>query len=332
MTENPTGLRFDIYERVHLAEEQPAIRSLDSIELVPHIEVMTEGEQALLKGNLWLTGQYFSEFDDETRTLEHWIPVEITLPLNRVQRIEDIVVEIDNFDIDLLSSRLMNLTGVLSLRGFDTIPGEREWQEDHLNFLNEATEIRAGKPIIIPTDAKNDAKNETFVGYDTLAGDGTWLENIDPKETVINALEEPPAVFQIDIVQPEPEVIDDKKELKVAFGSKPYSAQEQSLYLKNLLPSETTGNGVPSSYGGRETIVEAEREGVRGDELEWKKLFLGESGNERLFQKVRLCIVQKEETMDGIAHRYSINPREIMLFNRLTNYQVAVGQVIYIPS
>ena len=59
MTEQTSGLRFDIYERVHLAEDQPDMKSLDSIEMVPLIQVNAEGEHAQLKGNLLLTGQYF---------------------------------------------------------------------------------------------------------------------------------------------------------------------------------------------------------------------------------------------------------------------------------
>lgn len=45
------------------------------------------------------------------------IPVEITVPLNRVSSLDDIAVEIENFDVDLLSKRSLNITGVLSLKG-----------------------------------------------------------------------------------------------------------------------------------------------------------------------------------------------------------------------
>lgn len=333
MTEQTTGLRFDIYERVHLAEDLPDMRSLDSIEMVPLIQVNVDGEHAQLKGNLLLTGQYFSDQNNETRTLEHWIPVEITLPLNRVERLEDIAVEIENFDIDLLSSRLLNVTGVLSLRGFDTVTIARDWQEESQLFVQEAEEERAAnKPKIAPP-VDPDPDTETLVGFDTLAGDGTWLEDNGPEN--IGGYEEP-AIFENVLEHEEPEslpiVVEDKKELKVGFGTKIPSGQEQLKNIKNLIQSDSNGKGgAGKKFGEREVIGDPGREGIRGDELEWKKLFLGER-DERSFQKVRLCIVQKEETMDGIAERYSMNAREIMLFNRLSNYQVAAGQVIYIPT
>lgn len=332
MSEQSTGLRFDIYERVHLAEDQPDMKSLDSIEMVPLIQVNVDGDHAQLKGNLLLTGQYFSEQDNETRTLEHWIPVEITLPLNRVERLEDIAVEIENFDIDLLSSRLLNVTGVLSLRGFDTVTVARDWQEESQLFMQQAEEERmAPKPKIVPLAPPEDPSAETYVGFDSITGDGTWLEEIVNNPEAIWA-EEDPSFYESNYIQPEPLPIpvEDKKELKVGFGSKNTTGQDQLKNIKNLIQGDPGGAG--KKYGERETTGDSGREGIRGDELEWKKLFLGERENERSFQKVRLCIVQKEETMDGIAERYSINAREIMMFNRLSNHQIAAGQVIYIPS
>ena len=36
------GLRFDIYERVHLPEQVKGIEQLDQIELLPNIQVQTQ--------------------------------------------------------------------------------------------------------------------------------------------------------------------------------------------------------------------------------------------------------------------------------------------------
>lgn len=116
MFDQSHGLRFDIYERIHLSEELPGIAELEEVELLPEIQVIQREDRAELYGQLLLTGLYRSE-DDRTQRLEHAIPVEITVPLTRVSSIEDIGVEIENFDIDLLTMRTVNITGVLSLRG-----------------------------------------------------------------------------------------------------------------------------------------------------------------------------------------------------------------------
>jgi len=143
VSEQQSGLRFDIYERVHLPQEVPAIRELDEIELTPQIRVAVEGEQAVIKGSLLLSGVYAELTDGDTRstkTLEHTIPVEITLPMSRIRSVDDISVEIDNFDVDLLSERSLNVTGVLSLNGIEIVSGQAEpWRnEEEVVFVHEA--------------------------------------------------------------------------------------------------------------------------------------------------------------------------------------------------
>ncbi|AWB45733.1 hypothetical protein DCC85_17070 [Paenibacillus sp. CAA11] len=118
MADQSYGLRFDIYERVHLSDEEIGIEELEEIELYPRIQVVPGNDYATMRGHLLLTGLYRGE--GETRELSHLIPVEITVPLNRVNRVEDIAVEIENFDVDLLNPRSLNVTGVLSLQGIET--------------------------------------------------------------------------------------------------------------------------------------------------------------------------------------------------------------------
>lgn len=128
MSNGNHGLRFDIYERVHLPENVAAIDELEEIELVPRIQVIDQGEHAVLQGQLVLNGIYRAQGEaDEQVALEHWIPVEITLPMNRVTRLDEVTVDIDTFDVVLLSSRALNLTGILSLRG---IVLEQEQESD----------------------------------------------------------------------------------------------------------------------------------------------------------------------------------------------------------
>ncbi len=58
MSEVNNGLRFDIYERVHLPDNVAAIEELEEIELVPRIQVIDQGDEAVLKGQLVLNGIY----------------------------------------------------------------------------------------------------------------------------------------------------------------------------------------------------------------------------------------------------------------------------------
>ena len=119
MFDQSYGLRFDIYERINLTEDLPGIEELEEAELIPHIQVISQQDQATLRGHLLLAGLYKGDTEaGETEPLEHWIPVEITVPMNRVSSLDDIAVEIENFDVDLLSKRALNITGFCRSKEF----------------------------------------------------------------------------------------------------------------------------------------------------------------------------------------------------------------------
>lgn len=147
MSDHQPGLRFDIYERVHLPEHSSAIDELDEVELTPQIQVAVERNQAVVKGALQLVGTYSGQAEGEARqthTLEHRIPVEITLPISRVRSVDAITVEIENFDIDLLSARSLNVTGVLSLNGIEleSVSTGTWTEEEEVQFAHEPTAAR----------------------------------------------------------------------------------------------------------------------------------------------------------------------------------------------
>src|SRR5690606_10348988 len=116
VTKQGSGLRFDIYERVQLSEDLDGIENFDNLELTPEITLESAGDQAVLKGHLLLHGNY-TGFRSQQNRLEHRIPVESIMPKERIDSEQNVGVEIEHFDIDLLSSRMLNVTGVLALKG-----------------------------------------------------------------------------------------------------------------------------------------------------------------------------------------------------------------------
>ncbi|CAI6082328.1 LysM peptidoglycan-binding domain-containing protein [Cohnella sp. JJ-181] len=159
MTESTNGLRFDIYERVQLSSEALSIGALEEIELSPHIEALEQEDSVLLRGYLLLSGTYLAAGEAEaTGTLEHRIPVEISLPQSRVRQLEELDVEIDHFDVDLLSERTLNVTGVLGLRGVQTEAREAPvWREDGFTVAHEAPER-----ISAPASEERDENSQAY--------------------------------------------------------------------------------------------------------------------------------------------------------------------------
>ncbi|MEK6990109.1 LysM peptidoglycan-binding domain-containing protein [Paenibacillus sp. FSL K6-1566] len=462
MFDQSYGLRFDIYERINLAEELPGIEELEEAELIPHIQVISQQDQATLRGHLLLAGVYKGDTETgESEPLEHWIPVEITVPMNRVSSLDDIAVEIENFDIDLLSRRSLNITGVLSLRGIQAAaPGVRDqaWANEEFTVVHapepSGTQT-AGEPAAEAgyepfqaneepsgsNDAAASHPSETapFVNFRASIQEqeertqqylASWAQyenqirreeepvsdtrmaaaadDADARDTVEYALHndpepaaqeaEPsvPSVWQFERkAEPEPapeaqaeevasafpgvvdrkgdgvEAVPDlqavdagvqetyeapepadsaaeeaevvlkaeepsdpgKPELKVAFSTKGSDAAASSgVGFSSLLHSSRLVQDQEIAALDEEEKAEELAEPASTEDVEWKSLFLGNRREETPFRKVRMCIVQREETLDIIAERYQLSPRELLLYNRMSEQNVEEGQVLYIPQ
>lgn len=425
MSDQTNGLRFDVYERVHLPDDVAAIDELEEIELVPRIQVIDQGDHAVLKGQLLLSGVYRGQNASEAPlTLEHWIPVEITLPMNRISRLDDISIEIDNFDVDLLSARTLNITGVLSLRGISVEPvqeQEEQWREEPFTvvhqreayderpaeeffqrtetteqpYIPEETYFAAEEELQYEQRPASTEEAEASVKISSSAADSGWsssqlfnptAQNAEENEDeearentytsqqssddswlatsasapTIDSVQAEPVVSQQhepekDRTEPEeneqaapflPEPIleqgqepePEKQELRIAFaGKKPEegSGPASNVGIMSLLSSsrrEQAARQAAEEAVAQQIADEKAQVQASGDEIEWKNLFLGKRNEDNEFRKIRMCIVQRDETLEVIASRYSLNPREILVYNRLDESAVTEGQLIYIPS
>lgn len=451
MFDQSYGLRFDIYERIILAEDLPGIDELEEAELIPHIQVISQQDQATLRGHLLLAGMYKGDTEEgETEPLEHWIPVEITVPMNRVSSLDDIAVEIENFDVDLLSKRSLNITGVLSLKGIQAAaPGPRDqgWANEEFtvvhapetadfypnaeqqtaanpfeqpqgervedkaytdsspSYFSEAqshaqeseTDVRTQQYLASWSQFENQTRNTEDAGstasfsdtpeaHDTIEyvlHNETETQTAEPsipsvwqfernttqseslqdestadfpgiverKEEEVEALpvlesevtEEAEVVFAegsltaettAEEVSIKADEIPAKPELKVAFSTKDSSltSSTSGLGFSSLLQSSRTVQDQDQAARDEEVETEELAEPASTEDVEWKSLFLGSRREETPFRKVRMCIVQREETLDLIAERYQLTPRELLLYNRMSEQTVEEGQVLYIPQ
>lgn len=437
MFDQSYGLRFDIYERIILSEDLPGIEELEEVELIPHIQVISQEEQATLRGHLLLAGLYKGDSEaGESEPLEHWIPVEITVPMNRVSSLDEIAVEIENFDVDLLSTRSLNITGVLSLKGIQAaVQGTNDlsWNDEEITVVHapesfpeqpfgydgggrQQTDDPATNSTAYPSYPFSQGQ-DVYAQEQTLGSDGdaefAKLESADsaPREQLHREQEselfitpqpveqpvsdpvaapEPqsttdsnPNVWNFERVEKadisgypgvseeriedieQPNVHDEAGELseeklditsvqETAFISEDTSDQEEpplkpelkvAFSTKNSTVDSTSGVGFSSLLSSSRTVQEQQEiaardaeesipestEQLTAEEVQWKSLFLGSRQEEKPFRKVRLCIVQREETIEVIAERYQLSPRELLLYNRMSEQSVEEGQVLYIP-
>lgn len=461
VSEVNNGLRFDIYERVHLPENVAAIDELEEIELVPRIQVIDQGEQAVLQGQLVLNGIYRAQgTEDEQVALEHWIPVEISLPMNRVTRLDDITVDIDTFDVVLLSSRALNITGVLSLRGIvleqeedenawdqdsfvatherseedeqlqlqdddqyeyryeetqeedqeieeeqdeevytsilqsdeseseeeieqsleqreedqfisehDDSEQEQESDEEQINYVYQNAEEEeqinyvyqnAEEEVVQAPQYRTEEKS--FIHFEDqvdvepqeeLNTTGQQWENddiareADIEVSVVEQAEQEQSERDIESIDTDAiEVADEDVEVAEATtftqdhevqialnGNKNHnetlgirtilnsSLREQAAHQASLLQQEQE----------RERQEEEAKKQVVEEEIEWKQMFLSKRSEQSEFKRIRMCIVQKEDTLEEIALRYNINARDLLTANKLHESAISEGQLLYIP-
>lgn len=403
------GLRFDIYERVHLSENEQ-IEQLEQIELVPKIEMNVNDTQAFLSGHLQLSGSY-KNIRSETQQFEHRIPVEITLPLNRIKNAEQMDMDIENLDVELLSARTLNVTGVLLLNGIELDrPESVNWGNEDAVFVHEKEPDQTDdeqnkseqKQSSLSSDVQPLAEKKLEVDSDqpkelssfrseeqednTADSTDTELNRIESKDFSHSSQNE--AENQATTTPPEktstaeplpnkddPQTMDELQstqstqsndEIKVAFSQKENDEsndftkkitsllnnrpdendssetdEQQELMQQQLQPDESslsTGAIMEEKLQKQQHLETDEREEQSGSNaengLEWKKLFLSQEEEEaNKFSKLKMCIVQKDETLESIAERYQLNPREILLYNRLNDQtNLKEGQIVYIPQ
>lgn len=412
-TEN-NGLRFDIYERVNLPENVAAIEELEEIELVPRIQVIDQGEFVLLQGQLVLNGIYRGEgFGQEQIALEHWIPVEISLPMSRVQQLEEITVDIDTFHVEPVSDRALNITGVLALRGIYLEAQEQQhWgQEQHyeqFSFVAEADaseqeeqwrETEESRDNWFVASNENESETEQLanewrefteneianeVVEEEVAEQNEWqtdsdeqiqyeyIQEVEIEDIVItpyrNELEVLEAVEANDVVEAEEAVeeVEEVEEVSYAndreaqtyYAEANYAIEESETDLsawQATQPEVTQPEAakVSTSFGIKDLLstslreqavnelqrLEAERERLqqqilqeqaKSEPIDWHQILLQPDGKEQ-FRRIKMYIVQKHDTLEQIAGKYDINPRDLLSHNKLSETAISEGQLLYIP-
>ena len=144
-------LRFSVEESIWFQKGQE-VSELISIALDPDIQIYEQDQYVSIRGALLLTGGYHvnAEADDEEEyqpqarvvqeveqredgvcVLNHRFPVDITIPLNRIQSLDDIYVAIESFDYSVPTRGCLQLDAELSISG---IYGHQQsapaWEEE----------------------------------------------------------------------------------------------------------------------------------------------------------------------------------------------------------
>lgn len=160
LSQEQNQLRFSVEESVWFQKGQE-VSDLLSISLDPDISIHEHDQYVSIRGALQLSGEYMiaenathsEQFEyanvryvnevqtgeDGVSMLTHRFPVDITIPRNRIDNLEEVYVSIESFDYEIPDIKCLKLVADLSISGI--VNEQPRDQGTSLEHAEEATNI-----------------------------------------------------------------------------------------------------------------------------------------------------------------------------------------------
>ncbi|MBM7838564.1 stage VI sporulation protein D [Alkalihalobacillus xiaoxiensis] len=358
--EQSSTLTFSIEDSVWLNKGQQ-IDEIIGMSLTPEIYVKQVGEHVTIKGGLRFVGEYkmdqgeveeaeteassFSELSDFRQSgeitadadtgvgeIEHLFPIDITIPMARIQHVDDIYVQVASFDYDLPEKSCIQLTADVSISGMKTeestsqpeeeIVDEQEEEPTETAFHFEAYQDEQEPVLEEPVQYREE---------EPVAEDTTLPVEQDIVETYTHD------VIQNNWKQVEVEAVTEKpKEQEVRFNQKKDSNDD----LVESSESKSSYSSLAAMSNNHKEMVRELEEEEEEIEPVAKQSKLAENASyltnmlrneEEQFSKWKMCIIQDSDTLQSIAERYELSTSQLTRYNNLDSEKVEEGQILYIP-
>ncbi|WP_143415106.1 stage VI sporulation protein D [Geobacillus sp. E263] len=181
-------LRFSLEESIWFRKGQEVAEFL-SISLDPIVSVDEYEQYITIRGALELSGEYrmaegeessadpfdfashrfvqhISTREDGISELSHRFPIDITIPKNRIQHLEDVYVTVESFDYDLDENGRLLVTADISISGISEAPLDEPYEpslveEEDEDLLFEPFEVVARKEVYEEEQRKQQSEEET---------------------------------------------------------------------------------------------------------------------------------------------------------------------------
>jgi stage VI sporulation protein D len=380
VTEHPSKLSFSIEESVWLNKGQE-VEEILGMSLEPEIVIEEKDLHVYIKGGLRLVGEYrprgsggsvdvnsesleqqlsfrsagdVTISDDGTGEIKHFFPIDVTIPISRIQNLDDVYVQVESFDYDLPEKSCIQLTADISISG---MTGQQESVEKRLEqeFEKEAIKPEPPKYGAVPTAFSFEAKKRPEVGLMAPGNNPSHPfapvneDTVESEELSEEKVTEQPPAFAASPTTRDThettdiEQVDNVEELEAEARAEivelAAEEAEEEIEVRDAAPSETKINlaplkkiaDAPALEGSPEedTVEEKEVQSPREENALYLTSML--SKGEEKFSKWKMCIIQENESLDTIADRYDISTSQLVRMNRLQGEQVEEGQILYIP-
>lgn len=348
----PTGLRFDVTERILLSATQADVAQLEQATLVPELRLTREEphDELLLSGQLLLHGTYrVTGVQGHTETLQHAIPVHIHLPAQRILDEEAIGVVVEQLDVTVVSERSLEVSSVLLLEGIAGTEVAAHFrptvqQEEPISPLSAPTWVADPMPPhpFVRHEDSTPVFREQHFSFDTQMSaehvahvETNREQEVDAAHTFVEKPSTPfsELVFEQPTASIQPPVHDEPQVVTVNTTAVPHASERAVETGKNAdhFPHAPTVALDATPHPHTKTPHPTTTSQPLSEGIAWQDVFVGSTTTATSFRTVRMVIVQKDDVLQDIATRYAVSVSQLLTYNQMQTAHIEEGQVIAIP-
>lgn len=297
--------------------------------------------------------QVLERGDNECEFFHHF-PIDITIPKSRISKMEDVEIYIDSFDYEFPEKANLKLTVDLSISGVMEEEAEvertpvnekvEEWSaaaEEQAEGMRkkdkeEEPEFSILKLDVQPAEGLEGKEREADFSVEVKRQPGVLEEEENPfiqlEEQRKEKQQEPPPNAPVNM-ENHPAANEENKHLMESSELKPAPVHE-SLNVSESMESSSSESSHMNESPPKEPEEKKKKKpfGLKKTEtMSLADFFARKESEEAVTWKV--CLVQREDTLQKIAERYELPVAELVRENKLeTSQSIEEGQALYIPK
>jgi stage VI sporulation protein D len=376
--EQHSPIRFQLEESLWLDHHANAAE-ITSLELEPEVEVIEDSDLITIRGSLVLTGRFEPTEEDEEESLdlessslaeqlhfqplrveqkeiyqrehrgkiEKRFPVDVTVPMNKIDRLDDVFIQIEQFDYTVSEGHRLNIQAEVAISGIrsearkDVVLEKKEGEirADSIEKFTPSPSMPLSFDVAAAKDELPEDEDELPEHDDERAFESETVEEHEGTRTV--TVEENQENIELTYEHEaekdhESSYTDESREAMDDSDTEQNMENESDEKVVSLFDQviRTRFNSLPPDHEQDVSEDEDEEESGLGSKTTsfLTQLMSGRDEGGPDYTKLKMCIIQRNESLEEVAQRYEIKSRDIMKFNRLDTEQVSEGQIIYIPK
>lgn len=313
---------IELNETLHF-ENGYEVRELISIAMEPEVSIHSYDTYISIRGEIELHGEYLRDQintpaesgpdldsfqtkrfvekieikEGEIAEFTHRFPVDISVPPYRVHSADDVVVEMMEFDYELPENTTLKIKALAAIHGIKA----------EINLFEEKESKEKENDM-------EENERQSFE-FEVTANEMNVEEKMDSPEE--KELVELPRTILATEKSTEDEVHNERQE--------------------NVHAEESTDANADESIK-EETDIEREAEKdeykMKEDAVEDVSYLTDMFGDEEeTYSRMKICIVQEDDTIETIAERFQVSILQLIKKNNLeADYEISEGQLLYIPK